>query len=83
MAFKICFPGEHQYTNINDTHRNSVIIDHIHDNKLHVSLLPETLLFVFTAFKEYDGKCTMMFTQRVVLVREFVTPFMIANRHVM
>jgi hypothetical protein len=67
LSFKICFPGEYHYTNNNDTHRNSIIIDHIHENNL--SLLPWTLLFVFTAFIEYDGKCTTIFTQRVVLVR--------------
>ena len=76
-----CFPGEYHYTNNNDTHRNSIIIDHIHENNL--SLLPWTFLFAFTAFKEYGENCTTMFTQRVVLVRELFRPFMITNRHVM
>ena len=67
LSFKMCFPGEYHYTNNNDTHRNSIIIDHIHENNL--SLLPWTFLFAFTAFKEYGENCTTMFTQRVVLVR--------------
>ena len=66
------------------THRNSIIVDHIHSiHENNLSLLPSTLLFIFTAFKEYGGKCTTMFTQRVVLVRELFRPFMITNRHVM